>query len=276
MNMLNEYKKNGIYVKHAIDDVPQDAAFPMHVHRSYEIYLFIKGKVNYLVEGSSYALYPGCILVIRPSESHKPKILEATPYERFNINFPASLVERFDPELRLLAPFTERSLGQDNVYTSSELGDHHIRRLFEEMCDSERDAYGRELKITTNLICLLGALCDAYEARGTTDLPPSSREKEMVAYVNDHLKQRLTTPALAAHFYLSPSQFCRIFKGATGASPGEYITAKRLSYARELLRSGAGALEAFEESGYGDYSTFYRAYVKYYGNTPTEEKKHGK
>lgn len=273
MNTIKEYKNNEIYVKHAIDDLPEDSSFPMHIHQTYEIYLFIKGKVNYLVEGSSYTLYPGSVLVIRPNESHKPKIIESTAYERYNINFPASMLDRIDPERRLLAPFLSRSLGQDNVYSSSEFGDVSVHKLFEEMCYSGKDKYAHELKIMTNLLRVLDALCEAYDARGTSDKQPHSREKKMVAYVNEHLKERLTTPQLAAHFYLSPSQFSRIFKNATGATPGEYISVKRLSLARDLIRTGIGVFRAFEQSGYGDYSTFYRAYVKHFGISPVKERK---
>ncbi|MDE7212552.1 MAG: AraC family transcriptional regulator, partial [Lachnospiraceae bacterium] len=56
-----------------------------------------------------------------------------------------------------------------------------------------------------------------------------------------------------------------------GAAPWEYITIKRLNAAREKMRAGATAQSAGESCGYGDYSAFYRAYVKYFGCAPKDD-----
>jgi len=272
MNIFKEYKHNGIYVKHASDDSPSDSAFPMHIHQSYEIYLFVKGNVKYLVEGSSYSLAPGSILIIRPNESHKPKIIDSSPYERYNINFHQSSIEKIDPDLRLLAPFLDRTLGQSNMYSASELGDIPIRKLFYNMCYNQKDTYASDVTIITSLLYILDALRSAFDTRGTQSDRHKSREEEIVSYVNEHLSSELSVPMLAEHFFMSTSQFGRVFKSATGASPWEYISKKRLSYARDLIRSGESPLSAFSKCGYSDYSVFYRAYIKCFGKAPSDEK----
>ncbi len=48
--MLNEYSFGEIYIRHAIDDDPDEKDFTMHIHDLCEIYLFISGDVEYLVE----------------------------------------------------------------------------------------------------------------------------------------------------------------------------------------------------------------------------------
>jgi AraC-like DNA-binding protein len=40
-------------------------------------------------------------------------------------------------------------------------------------------------------------------------------------------------------------------------------------YARELIEGGETASGAAEKVGFGDYSAFYRAYVKIVGKSPT-------
>jgi AraC-like DNA-binding protein len=40
-------------------------------------------------------------------------------------------------------------------------------------------------------------------------------------------------------------------------------------YARQLIESGTTAAGAAEKVGFGDYSAFYRAYVKIVGKSPT-------
>ena len=97
---------------------------------------------------------------------------------------------------------------------------------------------------------------------------PTMSEK-LVRYVNDMLCENITVRQLAEHFFLSTSQFSRLFRAATGASPRAYITAKRLILAKELLKRGMGAKKAAEECGFGDYSVFYKAYVKRFGEKPS-------
>lgn len=270
MDILKEYLKDDIYLKHNITDAPCDSSFNMHIHDTCELYLLVRGEVEYLVEGTVYPLKSGSVVIMRPFESHKTRILAKKPYERYVVNFPLSMFESIDPEKRLLRTFCAREIGQNNLYTKEELQGLRIAGLFRDACYCTEDDYGRRLKIQTMLLRILDVLNAAYLKRRVEDIP-KSRESEMVAYINAHIGEDITVPKLAEHFYLSVSQFSRIFKEATGAAPWSYVTAKRLSAARERLRLGATVQNAFESSGFGDYSAFYRAYVKFFGNAPTED-----
>ena len=270
MDILKQYKQNGIYVKHAVTNTPNDDAFPMHIHDTFEVYFFVSGEVEYLVEGASYSLHPGDLLLIRPVEAHKPKILERTKYERYNINFPSTLLHSIDPEKRLLKAFLNRPLGQKNLYTLAELGELPIKKCFYDICYCKEDAYGKQLKILTFLIKLLDAVNIAYERKDTSESMQNIRKGEIVAYVNSHITE-ISVPQLAKQFYLSVSQFNRIFKNATGAAPWTYITAKRLAAAKEKLHCGISAHDVAVACGFSDYSVFYRAYIKHFGHAPTKE-----
>ena len=48
-----------------------------------------------------------------------------------------------------------------------------------------------------------------------------------------------------------------------------YVNQKRILYAKKLIESGVTASVAAERVGFGDYSAFYRAYVKIIGKSPT-------
>ena len=45
-----------------------------HNHDFYEIYFFISGSVTYMIEGKTYKLRPGDILLIHNNELHKPVV----------------------------------------------------------------------------------------------------------------------------------------------------------------------------------------------------------
>ena len=119
---------------------------------------------------------------------------------------------------------------------------------------------------------LLDMINRAYEKKKKTDNCPQSISESIVAYVNKHLFEELKVPALAEHFFLSTSQFSRVFKQATGAAPWDYIIKKRLTVAKEMMGRGVSAQEACERCGFLEYSSFFRAYKKYFGCSPKKDK----
>jgi len=267
--MLKEYSFGNIYIRHAVDDCPNDKLFTMHIHEQCEIYFFVSGNVEYLVEGSKYALNEKALMIMCPAEAHKPKILGKERYERYAINFPISIAKSIDPQNRLVKAFTERPLGKNNMIDYSVIDMGLVGKLFAEMCSDDED-YSKQLTIKTHLLMLLEMISRAYDKQETVEHKPQSTAERIVAYVNNHLFESISVPKLAEHFYLSPSQFSRVFKQATGAAPWEYITKKRLTAAKEKIRSGSSARQASEFCGFGDYSAFYRAYIKYFGSSPTD------
>ena len=64
----------------------RDAKFEgvaVHQHDFYEVYFFISGNVEYSVEGKSYLLKEGDLLLINPLELHQPRIgPDQNAYER--------------------------------------------------------------------------------------------------------------------------------------------------------------------------------------------------
>lgn len=268
--MLNEYRFRDIYIRHAVDECPDDRCFSMHIHEQCEIYFFRSGDVEYLVEGSKYSLAEGSLMIMRPAESHTPKIIGNSRYERYALNFPISFACSVDPESRLMKPFIDRPLGKNNMYGTAEIDMKIVSRLFEEMC-YDGDDYDKQLTINTHLFILLDMISRAFNAKEASEHKPQNVSECIVMYVNNHLFEELSIPKLAKHFYFSPSQFSRVFRQATGAAPWEYITKKRLTAAKEKIRSGHSAQNACEACGFKDYSVFYRAYIKHFGCAPKED-----
>ncbi len=272
MDVRYFYETDELYVRYAVDPHPDDRDFQMHVHERYEIFYFISGHAQYLVEGSKYPLEPGSLMLMRPAESHRIKILGDAPYERIAVNFPRSILELIDPQYLLLKPFEDRPIGRGNFYGACEFHQASLNQLFQKMCSEHQENYHKRAKILAHLFVILDMINDAYIKRGSAEyVPPQSLSEQIVAHVNMHLFDDLSIPLLAEHFFLSTSQFSRIFRQATGAAPWEYITIKRLTAAREKIRSGIPAQNASDNCGFKDYSSFYRAYVKHFGCAPKND-----
>ena len=80
-NTRQQMQKTSFEIFHYFDSKPGSVA--LHHHDFYEIYFFISGQVEYQIEGRSYQLQPGDLLLISPLELHQP-IFESVvqPYER--------------------------------------------------------------------------------------------------------------------------------------------------------------------------------------------------
>lgn len=269
--MLKEYSFDNIYIRHAIDEDPDDREFTMHIHEQCEIYFLVSGEVEYLVEGSEYPLDESSLMIMRPAEAHKPRITGRSRYERFAINFPIDFADNIDPDRSLTKAFTNRPLGKNNMFSSSETDMKLVHKLLTEMCVDDKD-YDKQLTVKTHLLIILDMIKRASDGRKNIEHKPRSISERIVLYVNNHLYEDISVPLLAKHFYLSTSQFSRLFRRATGAAPWEYITKKRLTAAKERINGGQSVRCVSESCGFKDYSSFYRAYVKYFGCAPKGSK----
>jgi AraC-like DNA-binding protein len=87
-------------------------------------------------------------------------------------------------------------------------------------------------------------------------LPPSKLHGA-TAYIRAHLERTLSLAELAAVAQMSPAHFARLFKGATGQTPHQYVTTCRMERAKHLLTETTLSLhEIGAQVGYADQSHF--------------------
>jgi transcriptional regulator GlxA family with amidase domain len=102
---------------------------------------------------------------------------------------------------------------------------------------------------------------------------PHSDDKIMQTekYLRQHFDSDVSIDSLAGRIGMSPRNFIRRFKAATGRLPGAYIQMLRVSAARELLEHGAASIQAVcEKIGYEDVVFFRSLFKRYTGMTPAE------
>lgn len=240
--------------------------FGYHYHDFDKAVFFCSGQVTYTIEGRSYALSPGDVLLVPHHHIHQPDIGGAT-YERY---------------ILWLTPDFLSAWGLDACFQqANRLGFHLIRpgeaaplrEKLEQMeaCRRE-DRFGAALLERTLCLQFLIGLnrCALERPAQALGRVCASDEKiqQVMAYINAHLTDPLTVEDLAAACYLSPSRLMHRFKAAAGCSVHQYVIQKRLIAATDLLRSGMGAMKAAREAGFRDYSSFLRAYRSAYGTSP--------
>lgn len=246
----------------------------LHTHEMCELYCVFKGSGRYIIEGSEHKLEKGKIILMRPGEFHKAHIENDEIYESFVIHFLPNLVDSFDPERKLLRPFFERPLGKNNVYSRANVVNTVIYEIFKKMDECSGDNYDNGIKVKALLFSVLIELGIMFDQKLYDDNSVRNKHTmKIVEYINSHLTDPLSIEKICNKFFISRTQVNRNFKDATGSTVWEYITTKRLMLARGYIEGGMGSVEAAANSGFGDYSAFYRAYVKKFGIKPSEKAK---
>lgn len=97
------------------------------------------------------------------------------------------------------------------------------------------------------------------------------RVREAEEYLRTHFDEDVSIDTLAGHSGMSPRNFIRRFKAATGSLPGAYLQKLRISAAKDLLEAGATSIQAVcAKTGYADIVFFRSLFKRHTGMTPAE------
>jgi AraC family transcriptional regulator len=107
-------------------------------------------------------------------------------------------------------------------------------------------------------------------ARGRDGTLPRGRLRAVVEYIEEHLDASPTLEQMAAVARLSAYHFARQFKVATGIPPHQYVIARRVERAKELLQAGTdlSLAEVAAHAGFSDQSQFTHHFKRLVGVTP--------
>jgi AraC family transcriptional regulator len=106
--------------------------------------------------------------------------------------------------------------------------------------------------------------------RGRDGALPRSRLRAVVEYIEGHLDDSPSLDEMAAVARLSPYHFARQFKAATGLPPYQYVIARRVERAKELLQQDPdlSLAEVAADAGFSDQSQFSHHFKRVIGVTP--------
>lgn len=252
----------------------QNLQFEYHYHDFDKIIVFISGNVTYLIEGRAYKLEPWDILLVRNEEIHKPIIDPSKAYERVVIWVnPSFLQDHSSNGSDLLTCFRLAAEEGSNLLRLGPESIQNAKSIISQLDDSwKSSSFGSHILCNALFIQLVVFINREMLGGKHTDrndyVQYDERIAEILDYINSHLDSNLSIDNLASRFYMSKYNLMHKFKKQTGYSIHSYIQQKRLIMAHSLIKSGRPATEVCVECGFGDYSSFVRAFKKMYGLSP--------
>ena len=243
-----------------------------HYHAFCKLLLLISGSGGYWAEGRHYTLEPGDVVLLGSRCVHKPDFAADAPYERVIVYISPDFLQRASTEDCSLLEIFSGEFG--HVYRPQSSASHKLMALVaaleQELSGLE---YGR-IVLSSGLLLriLVGIGRDLRQGGGIPaepTLPTDPRIAGIMDYIDRHIEEDMTVDQIAGAFFLSKFHMMRLFRAHTGQSVHGYISQRRLTMARELIRQGVAATDAAFRCGFGSYSTFTRAFAKHFGTTPT-------
>ncbi len=264
INVHSEYESDTLYYNHCTKSKQRSEDYSRHYHDVTEL-LFVKsGNVRYEVGDKEYDLKKNTLVISRPEVSHRIYTEGDSDYERYNMLFdekklPFELYERIPHDLNVIS-FD----GNKTVIGAFERMDIYCQKLCGE--DLEGILFGIINEILINVI-----ITTESEKETGAQLTPSVLGA--VRYIEENLCTVEGIDEICRELYISKSHLHHLFATELDTSPKKYILDRRLERARQALASGDRATEIYSECGFGDYSSFFRAYKKRYGYSPVDTPK---
>lgn len=263
----DSYVKNNFLYTHYGFDKPATLNFKMHTHTGYEIYIFVKGNAEYVINNKIFPLKPYDILITKNDELHQVKHFSANnPYERICIELNDDFLREYDcmPYRVILS---ERKSDTDNIISPNYSGKikltdclHRIEKYMKELNDFNETIVKCSIIELLHIINTLKS--DEVKVKRNDDI------QTIMEYIDDNLTENIKLDDIANHMFMSKYHICRIFKEYTGITVNKYITNKKIKLVQNLYAGGMSLSSASSHAGFSNYSAFYKSYMKETGKSP--------
>lgn len=249
----------------------------LHSHTFYEmIYCCSNSGVQYLIGNERYRLQRGDIVYISPGIGHKPILTKelAEPYHRYVI----WMTEEYMQEVFAMCPESwGKYRNRHGIFRTAGMSENEELEMYFKrgVLEERQKKDGWEAAVcgnTTNLLVHMGRSLQLARREIASAEKPELLDK-VITYIEHNLSQKITLSDTAKRFWVSESTISQTFKEKMGVSFYHFVTQRRLIMAKIMILEGEAMEEISEAVGFGDYSTFYRAFKQEYGISPRQYRK---
>ena len=259
----------------------QSIQLPMNIDTSacYKLFYFISGQKKFHIDHLVYDVAPGDLFFVNQREAHYFSHFKDTQHHERIVIFiyPDYLRSLSTGMTDLCACFSQQADRQLHKFRLQAKESNRLMHLISKL--KSDSGFGEdlmttsiflELTISVNRIRLLqtSQSDETYSAVTSADMKLTGQASAVLAYIDSHLTEELTLEILSGAFYLTPSYLCRVFKKETGITIHKYITARRITLAKDLLAKGYSVTDACSMSGFKDYNGFLKSFVNSVGISP--------
>ncbi|MFF5907122.1 helix-turn-helix domain-containing protein [Staphylococcus cohnii] len=248
----------------------------LHYHDHYEIFFSLSGNLRYTIEGQSFNLEVGSMLIIPPYEFHRLDEQMDGHAERIGLRFDAKILNELSVEnCDLSVCFDKYSSKFKYLLELSEYQKRELYYLLQGLInEQDNQAFGKDLaarSLLTQFLIILNRT--AIENEGIVDYsddPSSHLVRQVLDYMELHYSEDISLEQLENKVFVSRHKITQQFTKLVGYPPYRYLLNLRLRNAQRLLKKGENPQQVATNCGFTDYSNFYRRFKTSYGCSPRE------
>ena len=267
------FEQGGYY--HIFQDKGFNGFVKMHSHTFYQFSIIEQGCISWRYDGETHRQHQGDILFSPPGEEHSLFVIDNnTVY--YTLSFSEEILEAaFGSELFASGDALEHTL----MLTLQEEDRERLLKLLDVMmCDPEHSRAGTFRPGCHLCIAAVRAFLGIVER----EVPDASSIQVLLrhsqdpiaavqSYIDLHYCEDLLVEQLIEMSRFTKTTFFSCFREATGATPKQYITEKRMYKAVQLIQdTDLPFCQIAEEVGYHDFSTFFKNFCRMSSCSPTE------
>lgn len=240
----------------------------LHMHPYYELIIYLRGDIRYIVGDRMVTPAPGDILLCRPDTPHTANLLRASTYDRIVFYFPAaSTLPGWNPAL---LPAEDNTFCLTLLDTEQRADLLELIGSLESALDCDRaDTATRAYSLLLQILLLLHGAAGKKEA--PEHLPEAIRQ--IKDYIDESYTALSGVEEIAAHFFYSREYLSRLFRRTLNTTVSDYLSDKKLSHSKMLLEQGATVTEACFSAGFRNMSSFIRNFRESTGVLPSVYRK---
>ncbi|HYE06147.1 MAG TPA: AraC family transcriptional regulator [Planctomycetota bacterium] len=274
-----------------------DHVLHQHRHPTYEIVYVHAGRCRWTVDGAAFDLAAGDLWITRPGEPHGGRPDPKDPQHNFAVGFDPALLPlagrlggaRADDGARdvSVAVAEARAFDAEPILGTRVIhGAHGIEAIYRRILGEldrawvETSAPDRALTVImvqALLVELLVSVTRLHAAQRAAASPaqraPARPEfQRLIAWLPTRLADPPALAEMAQRVGLSPAHFATVFRGETGQTALEYMTALRIDEAARRLaaRRDVPVTDIALDLGFSSSQYFAIVFKKLKGRTPSE------
>ncbi|SEN03814.1 AraC family transcriptional regulator [Paenibacillus sp. OV219] len=255
---------------------------PDHLHDWFEIIYIHSGSGSIFINHTFYELQAGDLFLIPGNTIHRTLPNPEQPITSSAIFFSSQYVQATVISKDAFSYLRCFETAKSNRHYKLELLHDEQQRLEATIDELQEELRLRQSGYRQAVLLLLQTILLHLNRKanpGDISQPHSGHNsptwlQAALNHIDEHLTDNLQLTALARHAAVSPSYFSRTFKQMTGLSVIEFIIAKRITMAKELLLTTDHTIaEIAVQCGFESLPHFYRMFKKFAGSTPNHYKR---
>ncbi len=243
-----------------------------------KIVLIRKGSGDWQINGRVYHVSEGDVLLMSGGKQRKLQLV--TDPNGLTYEYLRFMPMLLYPDIELAETMFIRSRGGDVIKGDTDAA-KYIEATFNDIIhDIEAENGYTAVTVKARIVLMLSTLAGSTKktANSTGICTPADYKliSDAVDYIYAHSNEHCTEKEIAAHFYVSPYYFSRLFQSCMGTGFSDFVRRVRIENTLGRLRNEKNngmrlnILDAALDAGFGSSAGFYKAVKDIYGKTPKE------